>query len=279
MAALNDTVVEPRPTLAVCVITLDEEDRIGDCLDSVAWADEVLVVDAGSADRTAAIARERGARVIVRDWPGYAAQKNFALGQVGADWVLSLDADERVTPELATGIRGLLAAPGEGTAGASVRRRTWYLGRWIRHGGWYPDRKVRLVRRGRGRWEGGHVHERLVVDGGIRQLDGDLLHLTYRDLADHLRTINRYTAEAAREMAARGRRGALGGLIVGPPLKFLKMYLLQAGFLDGLPGLIAAVMGSYYVFLKHAKLWELRLRRKTPSTGAGGAGRPRSNGN
>jgi hypothetical protein len=157
-------------------------------------------------------------------------------------------------------------------------RRTRYLGRWIRHGGWYPDRKVRLVRRGRGRWEGEHVHERLAVDGAIRALDGDLLHYTYRDIADHLRSIDRLTTEAARAMAARGTRAAAAGMLVQPPLKFLKMYLLKAGFLDGLPGFISAVMGGYYVFLKYAKLWELR-RRDTDSAGEDRVGRPWSDGN
>ncbi len=262
-----------RTTLAVCIITLDEEDRIGDCLDSVSWADELLVVDSGSTDRTVAIAREKGARVVVREWPGYAAQKNFALEQVAADWVLSIDADERVTPELAAEIRGLLADPPEQIVGASLPRRTWYLGRWIRHGGWYPDRKVRLVRRGRGRWDGESIHERLVAEGATRKLQGDLLHFTYRGIADHLRTIDRFTTESAREMAARGRSGALFGMIVNPPLKFLKMYLLKAGFLDGSPGFAVAVLGSYYVFLKYAKLWELRRE------GRGGVRRPRGDGN
>jgi len=257
----------PRAALAVCVITLDEEDRIGDCLASVAWADEILVVDSGSSDRTAAIAAAHGARVIVRAWPGYAAQKNFALEQVAAEWVLSIDADERVSPELASAIRALVAAADERIAGASMPRRTWYLGRWIRHGGWYPDRKLRLVRRGRGSWQGEYVHERLVADGAIRALDGDLLHYTYRGIADHLRTIDRFTTAAAREMASRGAGPAWIGMLVNPPLKFLKMYLLKAGLLDGVPGFIAAVLGSYYVFLKHAKLWELRGARRPGNDG------------
>jgi glycosyltransferase involved in cell wall biosynthesis len=244
------------PSLAVCVITRDEEDRIGDCLDSVGFADDVLVVDSGSTDRTVEIARAKGARVIVRDWPGYAAQKNFAAEQVGADWVLSIDADERVTPELAKEIRDATASAPEAVAGCSMPRRTWYLGRWIRHGGWYPDRKVRLVRRGRGRWEGEHVHERLVVAGPTRELRGDLLHYTYRDIGDHLRTMDRFTTEAARGMRARGAGGAVAGMLVGPPAKFLKMYVLKAGFLDGLPGFVVAVLGSVSVFLKHAKRWE-----------------------
>jgi glycosyltransferase involved in cell wall biosynthesis len=251
-----------RATLAACVITLNEEDRIGECLDSVAFADELLVIDAGSTDGTVEIARRKGAHVIVRDWPGYAVQKNFGLEQVSSDWVLSIDADERVTPELAGEIRALLAAPPAALAGCSVPRLTWYLGRWIRHGGWYPDRKVRLVRRGRGRWEGALVHERLVAEGGIHRLRGDLLHYTYRDIADHLSTIDRFTTEAARALAAQRRHGALAGMLLHPPAKFLKMYLLKGGFLDGLPGFIVAVLGSYYVFLKYAKAWELRQGAK-----------------
>ena len=245
-------------TLAALVITFDEEDRIADCLASVAFADEILVVDSGSTDRTVAIAHASGARVIVRDWPGYAAQKNYASEQVAADWILSVDADERVTPELAREIRALIAAAPATLAGASMPRRTWYLGRWIRRGGWYPDRKIRLARRGRGRWEGESVHERFVIDGTVAPLSGDLLHYTYRNIADHLRTIDRFTTEAARGMEAQGRTGAGFALLVHPPLKFLKMYLLKAGFLEGLPGFIVAVLGSYYVFLKYAKLWELQ---------------------
>jgi glycosyltransferase involved in cell wall biosynthesis len=259
-----------RATLAVCVITRDEEDRIGACLDSVAFADELLVVDSGSTDRTVEVARARGARVIVRDWPGYAEQKNFAMDQVGADWVLSVDADERVSPELAAALRELLAAPPPGVDGCSVARRTWYLGRWIRHGGWYPDRKVRLARRGRGRWQGAGVHERLEVAGPVRALAGDLLHYTYRDIADHLRVIDRYTTAAAGELAAAGAGGALAGMLLHPPLKFLKMYLLKAGFLDGQAGFVVAALGGYYVFLKYAKLWELKRAARPDARRAAG---------
>ena len=247
-----------RPTLAVCIITRDEEDRIGDCLSSVAFADDILVVDSGSTDRTVAIARERGARVIVHDWPGYIAQKNFALEQMTADWVFCIDADERVSPALAAGIHQALATAPATIAGYRMARKTFYLGRWILHGGWYPDWKVRLVRRGRARWGGIDPHDRLEADGPIGTLPGDLEHRTYRDVADHLRTIDRFTSVGARELHARGCGGALAGMLFNPPAKFLKMYLLKAGFLDGLPGLIVAVLGSYYVFLKYAKLWELK---------------------
>jgi glycosyltransferase involved in cell wall biosynthesis len=249
-----------RATLSVCVIAGNEEDRIGDCLASVGWADEIVVVDSRSTDRTAEIAAARGARVIVRDWPGYVAQKNFALEQAASDWVLCLDADERVSPRLAESIRGVLAGPPDRTAGYRMARRTFHLGRWILHGGWYPDRKVRLVRRGRARWGGVDPHDRLEADGPVGDLAGDIEHYTYRDIADHLRTIDRFTTVAARELHARGRGGAVLGMLVHPPAKFLKMYLLKAGFLDGAPGFVVAVLGGYYVFLKYAKLWELRRR-------------------
>lgn len=267
MSAVNDSsrapvigegmTAEPRATLAVCVIAQDEQDRIGDCLASVAWADEIIVVDSGSTDRTVAIARATGARVIERGWPGYIAQKNFALEQATADWVLCVDADERVSPPLADGIRRALAAAPATIAGYRMARRTFYLGRWILHGGWYPDYKVRLVRRGRARWGGVDPHDRLEAEGPVGTLSGDLEHRTYRNMADHLRTIDRFTGVAAGEMQARGRGGALAGMLLNPPAKFLKMYLLKAGFLDGVPGFIVAVLGSYYVFLKYAKRWEL----------------------
>lgn len=250
-----------RATLSVCVIAGNEEDRIGDCLDSVAWADETVVVDSRSADRTAEIARARGARVIVRDWPGYVAQKNFALEQATCDWVLCLDADERVSPRLAESVRGVLAEDPGTVDGYRMARRTWHLGRWILHGGWYPDRKLRLVRRGRARWGGVDPHDRLDADGPVGTLPGDIEHHTYRDIADHLRTIDRFTTIGARELHARGRGGASWRMFVHPPLRFLKMYLLKAGFLDGLPGFVVAVLGGYYVFLKYAKLWELGRRR------------------
>jgi len=249
-------------TLSVCVITLNEEDRIGDCLSSIAFADEIVVVDSGSTDRTVAIAREHGARVIVRGWPGSVAQKNFALEQAATDWVLCLDADERVSPPLAAQIRRAVAAAPAAIAGYRMARKTYYLGRWILHGGWYPDWKVRLVRRGRARWGGIDPHDRLEPQGPVGTLAGDLEHRTYRDIADHLRTIDRFTSVGAGELQARGRSGALAGMLLNAPAKFVKMYVLKAGFLDGLPGFIVAVLGSYYVFLRYAKLWEMqRVRR------------------
>jgi glycosyltransferase involved in cell wall biosynthesis len=246
------------PKLSVCIVAMNEEDRIADCLRSVDFADEWIVIDSHSTDRTREVAEGLGARVIERDWPGHVQQKNFALEQAEYEWALCLDADERVSPELRS---ALLAALAGDTLpdGFEFARRTWYLGRWIRHGGWYPDRKLRLVRRAKARWGGTNPHDHLDVNGRVVRLPGDLLHYSYRSIGDHLRTINSFTTIAAREKHARGRRAGLLDLVGRPVWKFLRMYVLKAGFLDGVAGLVVAVTGSYYVFLKYAKLLERRL--------------------
>lgn len=244
--------------ISAAVITLNEERNLPACLESLGFCDEILVVDSGSRDRTAEIARAAGARVLVRDWPGHIEQKNFALAAAGGDWVLALDADERVSPELREQILRELPRAGAELDGFTMPRRSFYLGRWIRHSGWYPDRKLRLVRRGRGRWGGINPHDQLRVPGAVRALDGDLRHFPYRDLADHLRKIDSYTTIMAQEKRRRGIR-ALPRLAVAAPLKFLKSYVLQAGFRDGLPGFVVAAMASYYEFLKYAKLLELEM--------------------
>jgi len=247
---------EKGASLSVVVICKDEEANIRDCLESVKWADEIVVVDSGSSDRTVEIAREYTDRVIHHDWAGYGPQKDFAMSRATGDWILNLDADERVSPELAREIRTVLAADAD-FAGYSMPRRTFYLGRWILHGGWYPDRKVRLVRRGKGAWGDSTLHESLAVSGRVGRLSGDLLHYTYRDISDHLRVVDEFTTLAAEKAAETGRRRALLGAILHPPWKFLSMYVLRLGFLDGAAGFILAVISSYYVFLKYAKLWEL----------------------
>lgn len=247
------------PRLSVCIVAMDEEDRLADCLRSAGFADEWIVVDSHSKDRTREIAAELGARVIERDWPGHVQQKNFALDQAQHDWVLCLDADERVSPELAASIREALARP-ELPAGFECARRTWYLGRWIRHGGWYPDRKLRLFRRSAGRWGGTNPHDHVHVEGRVERLAGDLLHYSYRSLSDHLRTIDNFTTIAAREKHAAGVRAGVLDVTLRPLGKFLRMYVVRAGFLDGWPGWAAAVSGAYYVFLKYAKLRELAER-------------------
>jgi len=240
---------------------MNEEDRLGDCLRSVDFADEWIVIDSHSTDRTREVAAELGARVIERDWPGHVEQKNFALDQAAHDWVLCIDADERVSPELRASMLAALARS-ELPVGFECARRTWYLGRWIRHGGWYPDRKLRLFRRSEARWGGTNPHDHVKTTGRVERLDGDLLHYSYRSISDHLKTIDFFTTIAAREKHARGRRVGLLDLVGRPLWKLLRMYVLKAGFLDGVAGVVIAITGAYYVFLKYAKLLELELSER-----------------
>ncbi len=246
----------PAPALTATVICKDEADKIRGCLESVRFCDEVLVVDSGSTDGTVEIARELADRVIERGWPGYVAQQNFAKDQARGEWVLSIDADERVTPELAREIREVLSGPCPHDA-FRITRHVHYLGRWIDHSGWYPEHRVRLFRRERGRWEGVDPHYDVVVEGSVGTLGGEILHYTYDDLADHVRTLNRFSSILAREHHRRGRRFSWVSLLARPPLEFLKKYVLRRGFLDGPQGFYLASLSAFYVFLKLAKLWEI----------------------
>jgi glycosyltransferase involved in cell wall biosynthesis len=241
--------------VSVTIITRDEESDIGAALRSAAWADEIVVVDSGSTDRTVEIARAAGARVVVREWPGYIAQKNFAAAQAVHDWIFSLDADERITTGLATEIRRVLERPAH--TAYRIPRLTWHLGRWIRGTDWYPDYQTRLYDRRAAQWTGGYVHESVTAGGPVGQLHGELQHFAYRDIADHLETINRYTSYAARQMHEDGRRGSTWKMLLHPPAAFLRNYLLKGGFRLGTAGLIVSALNAYYVFLKFAKLWQL----------------------
>jgi glycosyltransferase involved in cell wall biosynthesis len=247
----------PRAPLSACIIARDEEDRIDACLASLAWCDEILVVDSHSTDRTRELALARGARVIERDWPGHVAQKEFAIRQARHDWVLCVDADERVSPRLRADLEALRAAGFPGCAGWRMPRLSSYLGRWIRHGSWYPDRQLRLFDRRRGRWGGRDPHDRVELDGPVGSLAGELLHHPYRDLADHLATIERYTTVAAARLHQEGRRARWTDLLLRPPWRFLRFYLLEAGFLEGWRGLLMAWLAAYYVRLRYLKLWLL----------------------
>jgi glycosyltransferase involved in cell wall biosynthesis len=242
------------PKLTATLITRDEAAHIEAALDSVAWADEVVVVDSGSADGTADLARRHGARVEVRGWPGYSAQKNYAASIASHDWILSLDADERVSPELAAEIKGLLAAE-PAARGYRVPRVSFYLGRWIRGTDWYPDYQLRLYDRRAGEWNGRRVHESVALKGEPGELKHDLQHFPYRDISHHLQTIDRYTTLAAGQMRADGRTVSLAGLILHPPFAFLRNYVLRGGFLLGGVGFVVSALNSYYVFLKLAKAW------------------------
>ncbi|HQX81365.1 MAG TPA: glycosyltransferase family 2 protein [Vicinamibacterales bacterium] len=246
------------PRVSAIVITFNEASNVRECLASLAWADEVIVVDSGSTDGTADLARIAGARVIVRDWSGYAAQKDFAASQATHDWILSVDADERVTPELAAEIRRALEQPSD-RVGYRVPRITFHLGRWIRHTDWYPDYQLRLYDRRQASWAKRLVHESVTARGPVGQLSHDLQHYAYRDINHHYETMQRYTTLAASQMASEGRRAGLFSVLFHPPAAFLRNYVLKAGFLDGMPGLIISAMNAHYVFLKFAKLWALQV--------------------
>lgn len=250
--------------LSICVITYNEEGNIRDCLESVRWAEEIVIVDSGSDDLTVEIAREFTDRVIEREFTGHVEQKNFCLDQASHEWVLCLDADERISPGLREEIESALAKEAVGADGFTAPRKTFYMGKWIRHGGWYPDCKLRLFRRERGRWGGENPHDRVMLDGRVAALSGEILHYTYRDLAHHLQTINLFSRISAESKRSRGVRYAALRMIVHPAAKFLKSYFFQAGFLDGMAGFLIAVMAAYSVFLKYAKLWEMARAERAP---------------
>jgi glycosyltransferase involved in cell wall biosynthesis len=245
----------PHLRLSVALVTRNEEDRLRACLESVVWADEIVVVDAESEDKTVAIAQEFTDRVVVRPWPGYAAQKNTALDLATGDWVLSLDADEVVSPELRAEIARVLAADGPAD-GYTVPRRNIFWGRWVRHGGLYPDRQLRFFRRGRGRFVARAVHESVRVEGRVEPADGHLEHRSYRDVSDFLARADRYSTLAAEEAVAQGRRARVSDLLLRPLGRFLAMYVVQGGFLDGWRGFLLATLYAYYVLIRSAKIWE-----------------------
>jgi (heptosyl)LPS beta-1,4-glucosyltransferase len=244
------------PKLSVTVIAKNEASDIAAALESVSWADERIVVDSGSTDGTIAIARQHADRVVAREWPGYAAQKNHAASLASHDWILSLDADERVTPALAAEIRNLLREEPQ-PRGFRIPRVTWHFGRWIRTTDWYPDLQLRLYDRRSAQWMGRHVHEGVHVTGAVGRLRGELQHYAYRDIAEHMDTIERYSTLAARQMFEEGRRAAVMPVALHSGLAFFRNYVLKGGFRDGVAGLIISRMNAYYVFLKFAKLWEL----------------------
>lgn len=250
----------PPAPISATVITLNEARNIRECLASLAWADEVIVVDSGSTDGTPDLARAAGARVITRDWPGYAAQKDFAASEAAHDWILSVDADERVTTELAGEIRRTLESPGD-RVGFRIPRITFHLGRWIRHTDWYPDYQLRLYDRRQASWARRRVHESVTARGPVGQLSQNLQHYAYRDIHHHYETMQNYTRLAALQMFDEGRRASPLDLLLHPPAAFLRNYVLRAGFLDGTPGLIVSAMNAHYVFLKFAKLWALQSTR------------------
>jgi glycosyltransferase involved in cell wall biosynthesis len=243
--------------LSACIIARDEERRIVPCLDSLTWCDEILVVDSGSTDQTREVVAQRGARVIRRAWPGYAEQKDYAVRQAAYDWVLCIDADERVSPELRREIERLRADGFAHGVGWEMPRLTWYLGVWIRHGTWYPDWSLRLFDRRRGRWvrhPDHEVHERVELQGRPARLRADLLHYPYATLSDHLQAIDHYTTLIAEGLHRKGHRAGVSALVLRPLWEFHRFYLLKRGILDGWRGLLLAFLHAHYVRMKYAKL-------------------------
>ena len=250
------------PPLSGVVICFNEQENIARCLESLAFCDEIVVVDSGSTDGTREIARRYTGRVVEQEFLGYVKQKNFALDLATHDWVLSLDADEALTPELAAEIRNALARDGGEVCGYWLDRVTWFLGRWHDRGAWHPDWQLRVFRRSKARWEGRDPHDRIRLDGPSRRLAGRLEHFSYRDLSDSIGTIDRFTTLAAGELHNEGVRFRLVDLLVRPVWRFVRGYLLRGGFSKGLPGFVVSVSSAYYVFMKYAKLWEAERSRR-----------------
>jgi glycosyltransferase involved in cell wall biosynthesis len=256
--------VTAAPLLSVCIIACNEERDLPRCLASVDFADEiVVVVDERSSDGTEKIAREAGAKVVLHPYAGNVEQKNVAESHARGAWILGIDADEALTPALRDEIQGFLAEPPPGVSGVSMNRVTWHLGRWIRHGEFFPDWVLRLYRREEGGWSGQNPHGQVRVRGGVRKLEGELEHYSYRDLADQVDRIQDFSSIQARGQAG-SRGGAVAAMVTRPPARFLRAYLLKQGFRDGVPGFVIAAATAFHVFLKYAKQWELER------VGAGG---------
>ncbi len=263
----------PASKLSVTVIARDEEHHIGDCLDSVRWADQIVVVDTGSTDHTVEICQKYTPYVYSRPWEGYASAKNAALELARGDVVLSLDADERVSPALRQEVVALLQQPLVTLAdGYAIPRRNYLWGRWLRHGGLYPDYQIRLFKRGRGNFTAQRVHESVAVRGDVALLRQPLEHYSYRGVSDVIARLNRYSDLAAQDLCERGGVPRMARLVLRPLGRFLRNFLLKQGFRDGIPGLIMAVSYAYGVFAREAKLWELTQgRQEGRQPGPGGS--------
>ncbi len=244
--------------LSIAIITFNEEANIRRTLESVTWADEIVVVDSGSSDKTVAICREYTDMVIQQEWLGFARQKNLAIDKTSGEWVLSLDADEPMEQSLADEIRSIISTP-DACDGYHIPRKTFFLGKLIRHGGWYPDYNLRLFRRGKGRFAERHVHEAIRVQGSTGRTKNAILHYAYPDLDAYMASINRYSSLAVEVMEQKGIArftGSLAAMLFHPVYTFVLKYIFRLGFLDGKHGLVLNLFHAYYVFAKYAKAWE-----------------------
>jgi glycosyltransferase involved in cell wall biosynthesis len=246
--------------LSVTLITLNEEQNLRDCLESVRFADEIILLDSGSRDRTLEIARGFQVKVFQEPWQGFSGTKNSAQEKAGGEWILNLDADERVTPALREEIQRVLSA-GSDCSGFRIPRKNYFCGQWIRHGGWYPNHQLRLYRRDAGRFAPREVHEQVEVQGRVGTLDQPLEHYTYRSISDYLRRMDRYADLSARQYLKEGRRIGWPAILARSGFTFLQMWIFKRGFLDGVNGLVLAVLYSQYTFIKYAKLKEMEKNR------------------
>lgn len=253
-----DSESAPKLPISVCVMACNDEQSLARCLESVVWAEEIVVaVDSKSTDGSERLARRLATRVEVNRYAGDIEQKRYVTDLARFDWILSLDSDERVSPQLAREIHALFASGRPECAGYQTNRITHHHGRWVRHGDWHPDWKLRLFHRPRMRWVGRNPHGRAEVSGPVRRLAGDLQHHSFRDLSDQIERIQLHSGQAAQALFLAGRRARLADLVLRPPARFLRCYVAKRGFLDGVPGFLIAASVGFAVFLKYAKLWEL----------------------
>ncbi len=247
--------------LSVVVITRNEKKNLRRCLQSVKWANEIVVVDSQSTDGTLDIAREFGAKIYSPVWRGFGPAKRAGVEKATAEWVLSLDADEELSEELSVQIQQVIQDDSNVT-GYYIRRKTQFLGRWIMHCGWYPDYILRLFRKSAGNVNEAEVHEKVVVKGRVERLEGEILHYSYPDLEHYFRKSNQYTSLGAQQAFAAGKKSGLFALVIKPPVSFITHYLLKRGFLDGIEGFVLSVLSAFAVFVKYAKLRELYRQQK-----------------
>lgn len=239
--------------LSVIVITKNEEENIRDCLESVKWADEIILVDSFSRDKTVEIAKKYTGKIFQKEWVGYGRQKNLALEKATGDWVLNIDADERVTKELAQEIKETIQT--QEYDGYYIPNKVYFLGKWIRHSGWYPDYHLRLFKKGKGKFNERMVHEAVKVEGKKDYLKGPIEHFTAKSIGEYLNRMDKYARLTIEE---KGGKAGWYQFFLHPPFTFFKMYIIKRGFLDGIHGLILALCHSFYTFSKYARLWEKR---------------------
>ena len=249
--------------ISVCIICFNEEDNIRRCLESVKWVKdkggEIVIVDSFSTDKTLELFREYTDKIFQNKWPGFANQKNHALALAQNEWILSVDADEVISEKLRDEIISKWEEGSYENADAFLmKRHTFYLGRWINHGGWYPDYKIRLFRKIKAKWDGFNLHERIIMENesNIVKLNNDIIHYTYKNISHQIKTIDHFSDISSEMLTSKGKTSCLCNLLLRPPVKFIETYFIKLGFLDGRPGLIISVASAFYVFIKYAKMWE-----------------------